>query len=99
MLTSWRSEIGKNGIGIVEDLWKSDLRKYSQKEQRKAHADANLDGLNYLYKFPGRLVSAIFFRLSSEGLITMLGRSSAEHFALDSYRSCFHPTSRRYYQR
>ena len=59
MLTNWRSEIGKNGVGAVEDLWESDPRKYSHKEQRKVYAAANLEGLNYLYEFPARLVSVI----------------------------------------
>jgi hypothetical protein len=49
--------MGKNGIAIVKDLWASDLRKYGQKEQRKVYADANLENLNYLYKFPSRRVS------------------------------------------
>jgi hypothetical protein len=59
MLTSWRSEIGKASISVIEDLWKSNPIKYRQKEQQKVYAKTNLDRLNYLYKYPGQVVSAI----------------------------------------
>jgi len=58
MLTSWRSEIGKNGIAVVEDLWGSNVIKYGRDEQRKKYAKKYLTGLNYLYTFLCRVVSA-----------------------------------------
>jgi len=58
MLTSWRSEIGKNGVAVVEDLWGSNVIKYGGDEQRKKYAKKYLTGLNYLYAFPCQVVSA-----------------------------------------
>jgi len=63
MLNSWRSEIGKNGVSVVKNLWDSNKRKYGTDEQRKRYATKYLDGLNYLYEFPHRAVSAICFNL------------------------------------
>ena len=44
---------------MVEDLWDSDESLYGLKEQRKDYVEKALDGLNYLYKFPDQVVSAI----------------------------------------
>jgi len=60
MLTSWRSEIGKTGISVVQDLWNSNTRKYGRDEQHKKYARKHLSGLNYMYEFlAGRPVSVI----------------------------------------
>jgi hypothetical protein len=83
--------MGKNGIAIVEDLWASNSGRYGHKEQRKVYADANLTGLNYLYKFPSRKVSVVCLHIIKD-TIMMLGRSTAEPFALLLYQNCFHHT-------
>jgi hypothetical protein len=95
MLTSWRSEIRKDGISAVEALWDSDIFEYGDKEQHKDYAKGTLKGLNYLYKFPHQVVSA--FSLHIGGLIMTLDRWSMGHIALVSYQKYLPPTSRRLY--
>lgn len=99
MLTSWRSEIGKDGISAVEALWDSNKEEYGTEEQRREYAKKTLHGLKYLYEFPDRTVSAICLAVCIGRLITILDRLSGGHFARNLYRQCFPPILRRLYTR
>jgi len=99
ILSSWRSEIGKAGIAVVKDLWKSDKKKYSSKEQRMDYVKDALDGLTYLYKYPSQLVSAIQVHPHVGRPIMMFARLIAGCFGLISYLKFFPSTLRRCYKR
>jgi hypothetical protein len=99
MLTSWRSEIRKDGVLAVEALWGSNKEEYEMEEQHQEYAKKALRGLEYLYEFPDWTVSAICLPVCIGRLIKILARLSGGHFARNLYRQCFPPILRRLYTR